>query len=128
MSQMDWCRGGGTAQALGSRMMTRRQAVNIIKDCVDFEHQTLKFMEGHLLLKRWGPMVNLLEMMTWPGGMPIGLGNGTMLMTWHRNIINRTNRTNRTNRMLEPCQMQKQRDADEQQDHVQHWNNIDQVI
>ena len=81
MSQMDQCGGGGTAWALGSRMTTRRQVTNITKDHIDFEHQMLKELEGHLLLKRWGLMVSMLEIMMRPGGTLIGLGtNGTILM------------------------------------------------
>ena len=75
---MDQSRGGGTAWALGSRTMTKRQVANIIKDCVDFEQQMLKVLGRHLLLKRQGLIVNMLEMLMRLGGTPIAPSDGTV--------------------------------------------------
>ena len=62
-------RGGGTAQTLGNSTMCRTPVANIGKNCIDLvEQQMLIVMNGHLLLKRWRPMMNLLETMTWLDG------------------------------------------------------------
>ena len=127
MSLMDQCRGGGTTWALGSRMMIRSQMAKIGEDHVNLDHQMLKVMNGHLLLKRWGLMANSLEMMMWLGGMPQGPGEGMMLVMGKRSMLHMHIRIDRINRIPEPHQVWEQRDAAQQQEHVEHRNNVDWV-
>ena len=88
MSLTVWCGGEGTAGTLGNRTMFRSPVVNIGKDHVNLNQQVLIVMNGHLLLKRWGPTANSLDMMMQPGGMPQGPGEGTMLTMGQRSRHN----------------------------------------
>ena len=56
--------GGGTAQTLADSTMSRTPVANVGKNCIDLEQQMLVVTKGCLLLKRWRPMMNSLEMAT----------------------------------------------------------------
>ena len=111
----NWDGGGHTAQTLGSRMMFRGPSANIGKEAQ-------KVMKGCLLLKRWGLMVNTLEMMMWPGGTLQGPGEGMTLIMGQRSMHNGGYRIDR---MPELHQLRKPVDTEHQHEHVEHRNNVD---